>query len=111
MPILYPGPKTNAERQRAFRKRHPDYYRILQAKRRAAVDAIIEVRVGVEAILNAYRSSPLMLPAPVETIEIPGVTTIPLPDAIPAPVMVEALSLSPGRPEEGGGEGLLRRAA
>ena len=84
------NPKTNTERQREFRRRNPGYYGRLKAKQRAEIKALYEVYLGTKAILNAYRTMPLMLPAPVETIESPGVTTIPLRDAIPVAVMVEA---------------------
>jgi hypothetical protein len=105
------NPKTNAERQREFRERNPGYYGRLKAKQRAAEKVRFEVYVATKAILNAYRTIPLMLPAPVEPIEIPGVTTIPRRDAIPDRVMVGAISPSPGTPGEGRGEGLRRRAA
>ena len=78
---------SNAERQRRFRENHPGYYARLQAQRRAPLKA---ARAKVMAMLaeahaaeaaKAVKREPLMLPAPVETIEIPGMTTI---AAIPA---------------------------
>jgi hypothetical protein len=93
-----PPPMTNAERQREFRLRNPDYYRLLQAKRRAPLKAARAARrremaagARVAAILHAYRTLPLMLPAPVETIEIAGITALPLRAAIPVPELVEAI--------------------
>ena len=89
-------PKTNAERQREFRRRNPDYYRLLQAKRRAPVKAFRAAlrakkseAARVAEILHAYRTMPLMLPAPVEAIEIPGITCLPLRDAVRVPELVE----------------------
>jgi hypothetical protein len=86
-------PMTNTERQQLFRQRNPGYYARLQAKRRAPLKLARKMWalqiVRVAEILNAYQKMPLMLPAPVEPIEIPGVTTIPLRDATLAPAMVE----------------------
>jgi hypothetical protein len=63
---------TNTERQRLFRQRHPGYYGRLHAKRKAEVDALIAARAA-----TLPTRAPLLLPAPVETIELPGITTIP----------------------------------
>lgn len=74
------APMSNAERQRRFRERHPDYYRRLHAARRAGVIArgvankLAAQAVAAEAV--AHRE-PLMLPAPVELLEIPGLNAIP----------------------------------
>ena len=76
---------SNTERQRQFRERHPDYYRRLQAQRRAPLKAL-RAKIKAEQAerfaveMAAMKREPLMLPAPVETIEIPGMTTI---EAIP----------------------------
>jgi hypothetical protein len=102
---------SNTERQRRFRERNPGYYGRIKAKERAASKAWAEERLAVLAILNAYQKTPLMLPAPVEPIEIPGITTIRLQDVLAARAMAEAFSPSPGTPGEGRGEGLRRRAA
>jgi hypothetical protein len=87
-------PVSNAERQRQFRERNPGYYGRRKAKERAASKAWAAARVAevdaVTAILYAYTTQPLMLPAPVEPIEIPGMTTIPLRDAIPVSEFIEA---------------------
>ena len=76
-PVFYPRgyfpPVSNTERQREFRRRNPDYYRRLQAKRRAALRAYGATR----AIVAAWAKPPLMLPAPVELLVIPGVNAIP----------------------------------
>jgi len=69
---------SNTERQRQFRERNPGYYTRLRAKRRAEENAIIAA-----AQVMAVKPQPLMLPAPVETIEIPGMTTIPTVLAVP----------------------------
>ena len=65
---------TNTERQRQFRERNPGYYGRLHAKRKAALEAGIAPGTAPQPA----RAS-LMLPAPVETIEIPGLTTLPTP--------------------------------
>jgi len=72
-------PKSNAERQREFRQRHPGYYQRLHAKRRAAVRAIRAQREFVTAFAMQISSVAVYraLPAPVETIVIPGVNAIP----------------------------------
>lgn len=72
---LRPAPAmSNTERQRRFRERNPGYYQRLHAKRRAEVQALGERRRAIALMLA--KPVPLMLPAPVETIEIPGMTTI-----------------------------------
>jgi hypothetical protein len=68
---------SNAERQRQFRKRNPDYYRLLHAKRRAASKARFAEYMAAQAQVQAVRREPLMLPAPVEEILIPGMNAIP----------------------------------
>lgn len=69
---------SNAERQRQFRRRHPDYYRILHAKRRAQAKAYMEARrAAAQQQVVVARREPLMLPAPVEVLEIPGLNAIP----------------------------------
>jgi hypothetical protein len=80
-------PKSNTERQRRFRKNHPGYYQRLHAKQRAQVQALAEAREAVEQAMARARHQ-LLLPAPVESIEIPGITTIgqlraPVPEALP----------------------------
>jgi hypothetical protein len=72
------APMTNAERQRRFREEHPGYYQALHAKRRAEVKALIAERALAE-VRAAALALPvrLALPAPVEAILIPGMTTIP----------------------------------
>jgi hypothetical protein len=99
-----PPPKTNAERQQAFRERNPDYCRLLQRRRRA------KIKEGAARLLEAHRLEqerlralyvaainppmPLMLPAPVETSEIPGMT-IPLIQRELVPLQAQAPSPSP----------------
>ncbi|MBC8107759.1 MAG: hypothetical protein H7Z14_14295 [Anaerolineae bacterium] len=78
-------PMSNYERQQLFRERHPGYYQRLHAKRRAAMEA--RIAAGQALVAQAATREPLMLPAPVETIEIPGMTTI---DAIRSRDAVEA---------------------
>jgi len=67
-------PKSNAERQREFRERNPGYYGRLHRKRKAEMLALLAQRASAEVVVA--KREPLMLPAPVETIEIPGMTTI-----------------------------------
>ena len=81
---------TATERQRRFRQRHPGYYGRLHARRRVASKARVEVmKLQAQAALPATAQTlalpaplaipipvRLALPAPVETIEIPGMTTI-----------------------------------
>jgi hypothetical protein len=83
------NPVSNAERQRQFRERNPGYYGRLKAKERAATKARVEKKIAIEAILYAYRTMPLMLPAPVEALEIRGMTTILRRDETPAFAMAE----------------------
>jgi hypothetical protein len=94
-PMPRPPAVSNADRQRAFRKRNPGYYARLQAKKRASVKAAVtaqrEARAKAAEGAAVPRTEPLMLPAPVETIEIVGVTTIRLPDAVPVPDLVEVI--------------------
>ncbi len=65
---------TNTERQRLFRKRNPGYYRRLHAKRRAHATAMTS---PMHAKQSQAAQAPLMLPAPVEPILIPGLSAIP----------------------------------
>jgi len=86
------APVSNTERQRQFRERNPGYYGRIKAKERARGKAVLKAYLEAErvkAIVNAYQTMPLMLPAPMEPIEIPGMLTISLRDAMPAPAMVE----------------------
>ena len=63
---------SNTERQREFRERNPGYYGRLHRKRKAER---LAHRAGVEFAAALTRATKvLMLPAPVETIEIPGMT-------------------------------------
>ncbi len=77
---------SNTERQRKFRERNPGYYAHLQAQRRAPIKAAraklkaMQAELFAAQLAMAVKREPLMLPAPVEMIEIPGMTTI---DAIP----------------------------
>jgi hypothetical protein len=86
------SPKSNAERQREFRERNPGYYGRIKAKERAASKAYAKAYLEAErvkAFFKAYCTMPLMLPAPVEPIEIPGMTMLPLRDQSPIPAMSE----------------------
>jgi hypothetical protein len=67
-----PPAPSNAERQRKFRRANSGYYARLQAKRRAAA----KPRGIVAGLSAAPPTSTLLPPAPVETVEIPGMTTI-----------------------------------
>jgi hypothetical protein len=105
LPIsLQPRPrsraKSNAERQREFRKRNPGYYGRLHRKRKqelvvfaaahrvatvmglsrtAATEVAFRVANRQENLLLAIAQAkrPLMLPAPAETVRVPGVNAIP----------------------------------
>jgi hypothetical protein len=68
-------PMSNAERQRLFRERNPDYYRLRRARQRAETKTFLEQQAAVR--VAAVHREPLMLPAPVEVMEIPGVNAIP----------------------------------
>src|SRR4051812_36684180 len=71
--LLRPAPESNAERQRRFRARHPGYNKKYNGRPSAA--AMLEYHRKMEAqrqlILRSTicKPLPLMLPAPVETIE------------------------------------------
>jgi hypothetical protein len=67
---------SNAERQRRFRERNPGYYGRLHARRRAEAKAAVAQRLAMAQAV-AVRREPLMLPAPVELLEIPGLNAIP----------------------------------
>jgi hypothetical protein len=70
------APKSNAERQREFRERNPGYYGRLHARRRAEINAAVAQQSAMAQVV-AVRREPLMLPAPVEVLEIPGLNAIP----------------------------------
>jgi hypothetical protein len=67
---------SNVERQRLFRLRHPGYYARIHARKRAAARAAAAQPVAVEQT-PAVRREPLLLPAPVKLLEIPGINAIP----------------------------------
>ncbi len=78
----YP-PVSNTERQRQFRQRNPDYYRLLQAKRRAPIKAARAARRAAQHALAAEARAavrtPLALPAPIMTIPLPTRLALPAP--------------------------------
>jgi hypothetical protein len=84
---------SNAQRQREFLERHPGYYRRFRARRKAKMRAYV-AELAAKAQAQIAHREPLMLPAPVEMIEIPGMTTI---GAIPArePVMLQVVAANP----------------
>ena len=55
---------TNAQRQAAFRERHPDYYRQYRLKQRARVLAIRAELAAARQAARAAVREPLALPAP-----------------------------------------------
>jgi hypothetical protein len=61
---------SNAQRQREFRERHPDYNRQYKARIRAQARAfrekLAEQAMRAEVLALIVRPMPLMLPAPVE---------------------------------------------
>lgn len=80
---------SNTERQRQFRERNPGYYGRLHRKRNAAMHASIAAEHAMAAVTVVVRE-PLMLPAPVETIRIPGVNAIPTPQEMLAMRQLQA---------------------
>lgn len=68
---------SNTERQRQFRERNPGYYGRLHARRRAA-SRPRQAQLIAAAQPTAKERQPLMLPAPVEVLEIPGLNAIPM---------------------------------
>jgi hypothetical protein len=93
--LIIPPPTSNAERQRQFVERNPGYYRKYSAQRRALEKEARErflaaARAKAQAEKQAAeRREPLLLPAPVETIEIPGMNKIepaPVAAAVPAAI-------------------------
>ncbi len=94
--MLRPAPPmSNAERQRKFRASHPGYNRkysghSTRAQRRRATQQIIELQRKCEAHVQLVLRStickplPLLLPAPVVTIELPAMTTLEKINAIAA---------------------------
>ncbi len=90
--VLLPPPMSNAERQRQFRERNPGYYGRLMARRRAASKADAARAAALQ--VAAVKREPLMLPAPVEVVEIPGMNMIrailEMPALSPVPVARQA---------------------
>jgi len=87
---------TNTERQRQFRRRHPDYYRLLQAKRRARSKAwlaayLLAQRTEAAEAMAAVQPEPLALPAPVLTIPIPTRLALPAPVEQPEMAAIERM--------------------
>ncbi|MGN6625773.1 MAG: hypothetical protein ACTHLN_04065, partial [Tepidisphaeraceae bacterium] len=66
-----------------FRERNPGYYGRLHRKRKAELEAFTAARVAAQAATMAVRE-PLLLPAPAETIRIPGINAIPTPQELQA---------------------------
>jgi hypothetical protein len=64
-------PLSNAERQRQFRARHPNYYHRYRARRKAAIAGRLAVMAAPAA------AEPLALPAPVQMPLFPGLNAIP----------------------------------
>lgn len=69
-------PTSNVERQRLFRLRHPGYYARVNARRRAGHKAAVQLSLAAARALAVGRE-PLLLPAPVKLLEIPGINAIP----------------------------------
>ncbi len=86
-------PMSNIERQRRFRERHPGYYDRYHASRRARIKAngaamamaTETVAEKVQPVALPAMVVRLALPAPVETIVIPGMNTI---GQMPVPIVV-----------------------
>ncbi|HEV2294174.1 MAG TPA: hypothetical protein VGR35_09975 [Tepidisphaeraceae bacterium] len=93
---------SNAERQREFLERNPDYYRLRYAKEKARLKALAAQRAAApvlalpEPLAVPAQRPPLMLPAPVEMLIIPGMNSI---TALPSPAPVlEPVSRADGPP-------------
>jgi hypothetical protein len=75
--LSHPPPKSNLERQRLFRLRHPGYFNKYNARRSAMGKEVKEKMRAMAAAMSAMDNhQQLMVPAPVQTIEIPGMNTI-----------------------------------
>jgi hypothetical protein len=94
---------SNAERQRRFRASHPGYNKKYNRRPNAEETQRIKQRIleafaakaaeaAAKEALNAAASKPqLLLPAPAETIIVPGMNTIEAtPATVPAPLPVAA---------------------
>lgn len=72
---------SNAERSRRFREAHPGYHARIQARKRASTKAgvakFLAEYPAMLAAAEAAQREPLMLPAPVELLELPGLNAIP----------------------------------
>ena len=81
---------SNAERQREFRERNPGYYGRLHRRRRAGEKAAVAA-MKAQMVAMAPKREPLMLPAPAELLEIPGINVIPasMPARAEVPVACE----------------------
>ena len=86
-------PMSNIERQRRFRERHPGYYGRYHANYRARIKAnVVAIAMATETMGETVQPLALppmvvrlALPAPVETIVIPGMNTI---GQMPVPIVV-----------------------
>ena len=81
---------SNNERQRRFCERNPGYYTRRRRRKQAKFEALraANALAAAEVAVTVTRREPLMLPAPVETIEIPGVNAIPTILQTPTPEKV-----------------------
>jgi hypothetical protein len=92
--LSYPGPMSNTERQRRFRKRNPGYFNRYKRKPdKAAIQqtllAALTAAEKAEAEKAHATREPLALPAPVVTTEIPGMNMVPpMRELSPLPVSV-----------------------
>jgi hypothetical protein len=80
--LLHPPPVSNTERQRQFRERNPGYYTRLSAKRRA--QAAVPLAQPIEVVVER---KPLLLPAPVERLEMPWMNAMPRAEQTPEAVV------------------------
>jgi len=67
-------PRSNTERQRNFRKRHPGYYGRLHRQRNGQTRVTLVANVAAPAL---PARAPLMLPTPVEQMVFADRATIP----------------------------------
>src|SRR5215203_440169 len=88
--LMIPPPTSSAERQRKFQMAHPGYDRRRKARGRDRAKRAVammkaqmremalaeQAQTAAATIQNPAAKPLLMLPAPVEKFEIPGMTTI-----------------------------------
>ena len=96
---------TNAERQAAFRRRHPDYYRNYRRRMKATVAALLAEKAAAQQLALARANQPaipLARPAPPVRLCLPAPSEEPmfiLPAQHPERELVLAASTEPEEPK------------